>query len=141
MPLYFAYGANLDRVAMAQRCPRSAALGPARLDHHRFIIMADGYATVIPASGAVVHGLLWDVPPDDLPALDDFEEVEAGLYRRTTLPITVGERDRHAAAYLAASVTPGVPCPGYMEAVLAAAEACGLPAPYRAELRTWLIGI
>ncbi|HEY6732614.1 MAG TPA: gamma-glutamylcyclotransferase, partial [Roseiarcus sp.] len=27
MPLYFAYGSNMDVAAMARRCPRSKALG------------------------------------------------------------------------------------------------------------------
>ena len=30
MPLYFAYGANMDRAAMAERCPRSTPLGLVR---------------------------------------------------------------------------------------------------------------
>jgi hypothetical protein len=30
MPLYFAYGSNMDAAAMRSRCPNSAALGTAR---------------------------------------------------------------------------------------------------------------
>ncbi|RYE82539.1 MAG: gamma-glutamylcyclotransferase, partial [Hyphomicrobiales bacterium] len=36
MPLYFAYGANMDIAAMRERCPRSTPLGLARLPRHRF---------------------------------------------------------------------------------------------------------
>ncbi|MEN9708785.1 MAG: hypothetical protein RIQ68_1193, partial [Pseudomonadota bacterium] len=46
MPLYFAYGSNMDVKAMAERCPRSTALGPARLARHRFFIMDSGWASV-----------------------------------------------------------------------------------------------
>ena len=46
MPLYFAYGSNMDRAAMALRCPASKPLGLARLMRHRFFIMASGYASV-----------------------------------------------------------------------------------------------
>ena len=47
MPLYFAYGLNMDPAGMADRCPNSRALGPARLPRHRFIVTTDGYASVI----------------------------------------------------------------------------------------------
>lgn len=40
MPLYFAYGSNMDREAMRVRCPNSRALGRARLARHRFFIMS-----------------------------------------------------------------------------------------------------
>ena len=49
MPLYFAYGSNMDAAAMQARCPKSRALGPARLARHRFGLMADGYATIVRA--------------------------------------------------------------------------------------------
>ena len=46
MPLYFAYGANMDVAAMATRCPGAKPVGTARLPRHRFIITGDGYASV-----------------------------------------------------------------------------------------------
>ena len=139
MTLYFAYGANLDRAGMAHRCPTSTLLGLARLDHHRFIVMSDGYATVLPAPGGVVHGLLWHVAADDWAALDDYEEVDAGLYRRAIAAVTGHDGLQPATIYLASSSTVGTPVPGYMERVLAAADACGLPVAYRAELKSWLV--
>ncbi|MGL4494164.1 MAG: gamma-glutamylcyclotransferase family protein, partial [Beijerinckiaceae bacterium] len=47
MPLYFAYGANMDREGMAKRCPASKPLGLARLARHRFVVTVDGYASVV----------------------------------------------------------------------------------------------
>ena len=44
MPLYFAYGANMSVGAMARRCPRSKALGQARLERHRLHGHARGLA-------------------------------------------------------------------------------------------------
>ncbi|MBE7220012.1 MAG: gamma-glutamylcyclotransferase [Caulobacteraceae bacterium] len=140
MTLYFAYGANLDRAGMARRCPRSRPLGTARLEGHRFRIMEHGYATVVPVSGAEVHGVLWEVAPDDLPALDAFEEVDAGLYLRAALLVHHGPHRSEAMVYLAGSTAVGVPCPGYMEAVLRAATGWALPSAYLAELRGWLPG-
>lgn len=139
MTLYFAYGANLDPVGMAHRCPNSTLLGLARLDHHRFIVMSDGYATVLPAPGSVVHGLLWDVAADDWAALDAYEDVDAGLYRRAVSTVTGQDGLQPVTIYLASDNTVGTPAPGYMERVLAAADACGLPVVYRAELKSWLV--
>ena len=45
MPLYFAYGANMSVEAMARRCPRSKALGQARLERHRLAVMREGWLT------------------------------------------------------------------------------------------------
>ncbi len=45
MPLYFAYGANMDVEDMARRCPRSRPLGVARLMRHRLAIMREGWLT------------------------------------------------------------------------------------------------
>src|SRR5579863_7194541 len=80
MPLYFAYGANMDRAAMAARCPRSTPLGPAALMRHRLAIMREGWLTVVRDARARAHGVLWDLALADVPALDRFEGVGAGLY-------------------------------------------------------------
>lgn len=138
MTRYFAYGANLDRIGMARRCPRSRPIGAARLDAYRFLIMQAGYATVVPAPGAVVHGALWDLADEDVPALDAFEEVDAGLYRKVVLAVQQGGERVDALVYHAASTLRGVPCPGYMEMVVAAAAGWDVPAAYMAELRGWL---
>ena len=61
MPLYFAYGSNMDRAAMAARCPASKALGSARLARHRFIVTSDSYASVVRDPRRTVWGLLWDI--------------------------------------------------------------------------------
>ena len=138
MPLYFAYGSNLDTAAMGRRCPGSRPLGLARLDGYNFFIMAEGYASVRARPGATVHGLLWDLAEADLPALDAYEEVEAGLYSKATLPVHAASGPVQALVYQGRSHSTGTPRPGYMEAVLAAAHACGLPESCRAELRRWL---
>ena len=58
MTLYFAYGANMDPVHMAERCPAAQHLGVASLPGHRFGIAAGGYGTVRPDSGMAVRGVL-----------------------------------------------------------------------------------
>lgn len=135
---YFAYGSNLDRAGMARRCPGARPLGFAQLRDHRFFIMANGYASVRHEPGAVVHGLLWAVTEPHLAALDAYEEIDSGLYRRTTVRVTVEADHVHALLYEGCDGRLGVPRADYMRVVLSAAEACGLPLPYQHELRAWL---
>jgi len=135
MPLYFAYGSNMDVAAMAARCPASRPLGPARLPRHRLLINSDGYATVVREPRGEVHGLLFDLALPDIPALDRYEGIARGLYVKVTQPVITGQGPRRALVYIARSSTPGVAKPGYLEGVIAAAEAAGLPARYVASLK------
>jgi hypothetical protein len=136
MPLHFSYGANMDRAGMARRCPGALPLGPAILDNYRFIITADGYASVVPAAGARVHGVLWRLTPRDLKALHIFESLDSGLYRHVALPVRIGGRRVRAGVYLGRSHE-GKPRPGYLELIIAAALDWNLPEDYVAQLRRW----
>jgi gamma-glutamylcyclotransferase (GGCT)/AIG2-like uncharacterized protein YtfP len=133
MPLYFAYGANLDVEAMAMRCPGAKPIGLARLPRHRWIISADGYANVIRDARRDVHGMLWDLALSDVPPLDKYEDVPR-LYRKVQQPVISTTGIRRAMVYLGRSTEVGRPRAGYLEMVLAAAEKSGLPKPYRAEM-------
>ena len=44
---------------------------------------------------------------------------------------------RRAIVYVGRDAEPGLPKPGYMEGIVEAAEALGLPPSYRAELNSW----
>jgi gamma-glutamylcyclotransferase (GGCT)/AIG2-like uncharacterized protein YtfP len=135
MPLHFAYGSNMDPAGMARRCPGAKALGPARLEGHRFIIARAGYASVQRKSGAVVHGVLWRVADSDVAALDAYEDVAGGLYRRMFLPVRLGNDTMRALVYLARDQRPGRPLPRYQEElVLPPARAWGFPTQYLEEL-------
>lgn len=139
MPLYFAYGVNMSRDEMATRCPGARLLGPARLAGHRFIIMEPGYASLRRDRASVVYGMLWDIDLAHVRALDAFEEIGRGLYVKAQQPvIPEGGAAKRALIYLGASAVNGRPQPGYMERVLDAAEAGGLPKPYLRELSRWI---
>jgi gamma-glutamylcyclotransferase (GGCT)/AIG2-like uncharacterized protein YtfP len=128
MPLYFAYGANMDAGAMARRCPRSKALGPARLARHRLAVMREGWLTVTRDPRSAVHGVLWELALADVPALDRYEGMAQGLYAKLTQPV-VGERGaRQAIVYVGANAGPGAARPDYIADVIAAARSWPLPA-------------
>jgi gamma-glutamylcyclotransferase (GGCT)/AIG2-like uncharacterized protein YtfP len=125
MPLYFAYGANMDREGMARRCPSSKPLGLARLPRHRWIISGDGYANVVRDPRREVQGMLWDLALSDVPTLDRFEDVPR-LYRKVSQPVIAEKGVRRALVYVGRAMEPGRPRPGYLDLVLAAAESAGL---------------
>ena len=140
MPLYFSYGANMDAGAMAARCPGSRAIGTARLNRHRFLIMREGYASVVRDPAATVWGVLWDLALADVPALDRYEGVAGRLYTKAYQPVTTAGGVKRALIYLGCSAVTGTPRPGYLEPVIAAADSAALPPAYLMELRGWLRG-
>ncbi len=136
--LHFAYGSNMHRAVMRKHAPDAAALGLARLADYRFVITADGYASVEPAPAAVVHGVIWQLSPRDRVTLDLWEGIGAGQYRATILPVLQGGRRRPALVYVARRRPVGQPKPGYMEVVVKAAREWEMPAAYIASLEEWL---
>ena len=138
MPLYFAYGLNMDVAAMRERCPRSTALGLARLPRHRFIITTDGYASVIRDPRESVHGVLWDCALGDIRTLDKFEELASGLYIKINQPVVVEGGAKRALIYVGRSAHIGKPRPGYLESVIASARSWALPETYLAGMNRFL---
>ena len=122
MPLYFAYGANLDRAAMEKRCPRSKPLGVAKLMRHRLCVMREGWLTVARDSRQSVHGVLWDLALSDVPGLDRFEQVGSGLYAKITQPVVTPSAAKRALVYVGANAGPGRVQPDYIATVLEAAR-------------------
>ncbi len=135
--LYFAYGANLDRDGMRQRCPSAQAIGPAVLEGYRFMIGSGGWGSVMPATGARVHGVLWRLTIRDRAALDAFELRHSGLYDVRTVPVRDGARRVPAMVYILWRRTPGRPRPGYISLIVAAACSWGLPENYIREIGRW----
>lgn len=130
MMLHFAYGSNMNRMMMGWRCPTAQFEGCAVLPGHRFIIMRHGMATVVPARGAVVYGVLWRLTPRDLAALNAYESIDTGLYRAVTRVVVAERRRVSALVYEAGNRVRGRPKSGYMDVVTTAARDVGLPPHY-----------
>jgi cation transport regulator ChaC len=137
MALYFAYGSNMSRAAMARRCPGAQALGPATLEGYAFFVGIDGWGSVKPAPGASVHGVLWRLTPRDLAALHAYELLHQGLYEVRHLPVRTGGRRLRALVYLLRRRGVGRPKPGYVEMIGAAARAWHLPERYIRSVECW----
>ena len=136
--LHFAYGSNMHRAVMRRHAPGAEPLGVARLAAYRFVVTADGYASVEPACAQAVYGVLWRLTPRDRATLDIWENIAGGLYRARTLAVEQGGSKRRALVYLARPRPSGRPKPGYMEIVVAAARTWEMPAQYIASLQAWL---
>jgi gamma-glutamylcyclotransferase (GGCT)/AIG2-like uncharacterized protein YtfP len=138
MPLYFAYGANMDPNAMRQRAPNSRVLGRARLVRHKFFIMKSGFASVRRDPHADVHGVLFDLALSDVPALDRFEEVGRGLYTKVVQPVLrEGAAAARALVYVGASTEEGKPTSAYLDTILTGAKEGRLPENYIAFLASF----
>ena len=136
--LHFAYGSNMHRALMRKHAPAAELIGVAQRANYRFIITADGYASVKPARARTVHGVLWRLTPRDCVTLDAWENVAGGLYRAKTIPVHCNGRHQAALVYIARPRPLGQPKPGYMEIVVKAARELELPADYIAALEALL---
>jgi hypothetical protein len=136
--LHFAYGSNMHRGVMRKHAPDAAPIGVARLENYRFVITADGYASVEPARTRTVYGVLWRLTPRDRVTLDAWENIAGGLYRAEEIAVYAAHRRRPALVYVARVRPEGQAKPGYMEIVIAAGRQWDLPADYIASLQRWM---
>jgi hypothetical protein len=137
MTIYFAYGLNMDRDGMRERCPRAVALGPAVLERHRFFVGLAGWGSVRAAPGACVHGVLWRLTPRDVAALHAYELLHKGVYEVRWQPVLCGAKRVSAMIYRLRQRKDGRARPGYIEACAAAAREWGLPERYVRSMERW----
>jgi hypothetical protein len=118
----------MDVNAMGRRCPRSKALGLARLERHRLAVMREGWLTAVGAPSSAVHGVLWDLALSDIAALDRYEGLPQGQYAKLTQAVISERGAKRAIVYFGANSGPGFLRPAYIAEVLAAARSWPLPA-------------
>ncbi len=132
--LYFAYGSNINLEQMAVRCPNARPVRPVILDNYRLAFRGNagycGVATVIPARGEKVYGLLWKITPDCERALDRYEGYPH-LYGKEQ--ITVRDKDGGSHKVMAYIMTheysrdPAEPSESYFRGIVRGYQANGLP--------------
>ncbi|TAK99197.1 MAG: gamma-glutamylcyclotransferase [Rhodospirillaceae bacterium] len=94
--LYFAYGSNLDRRAMARRCPQAEPVAPARLDGYRLVFR--GFADIVKDPAGIVWGALYRLTPSCIRALDKYEDAPR-TYRKIKVTVICDEVPCEASAY------------------------------------------
>lgn len=107
--IYLAYGSNLNRTQMADRCPTAKLIGATVLKDYQLLFRGGNggaVATVEPLKGASVPVLLWEITPADEAALDRYEGWPF-LYRKETVKVKLGRKNIEAMVYI---MNEGRPC-------------------------------
>ena len=133
MPVYFAFGSNMDATQMARRCPGARPLDQATLLRHRLVFRGPsrnrggGVASVDPADHQEVRGLLWEITDDDLRTLDRVEGAPQ-WYKRASVVVDLDDGTRREAILyrLPEHVLEMTPTDAYYDQIAAACATLGL---------------
>ncbi|GAA2837948.1 gamma-glutamylcyclotransferase family protein [Crossiella cryophila] len=141
MPLYAAYGSNMDPDQMTERAPHSPMAGTGWLVGWRMTFGGEdlgwegALSTIVEDPGSQVFVVLYDVNNDE-DRLDRWEGAELGLYKKIRLRVQTLEGSVLAWLYVLDAYEGGLPSARYVGVVADAAEAAGAPADYVNDLRT-----
>jgi gamma-glutamylcyclotransferase (GGCT)/AIG2-like uncharacterized protein YtfP len=145
VPLYAAYGSNLDPRRMAERAPSSPLRGAGWLVGWRLTFGGENlswegtFATVVEAPedpDAHVFVLLYEVAREDEAGLDEWEDGGTGLFRKLRVRVHTLDGELTAWLYVLDAYEGGLPSARYLGMLADAAEAAGAPADYVTELRS-----
>jgi gamma-glutamylcyclotransferase (GGCT)/AIG2-like uncharacterized protein YtfP len=115
--LYFAYGSNLWRQQMMRRCPEYREIGTGCLKGWRWIITTRGYASIVISEGDHVLGTVYELAADDVLALDRFEGVAQGDYRKEMIPVDVDGQELYCLVYIDPVAEEGEPKVEYISRI------------------------
>jgi gamma-glutamylcyclotransferase (GGCT)/AIG2-like uncharacterized protein YtfP len=139
--LYAAYGSNMDSAQMAERCPHSPQQRTGWLEGWRLTFggaelgWEGALATVVEDDAARVFVVLYDVSESDQKALDRWDGVTLGYYRKFTVRVQTLDGDTAAWLYVLNGYEGGLPSARYIGILADAAEKAAAPADYVAWLR------
>ncbi|WP_194817530.1 gamma-glutamylcyclotransferase [Nocardia sp. XZ_19_385] len=146
MPIYAAYGSNMDSSQMLERCPHSPMSGTGWLEGWRLTFAGDDIgwegplATVVEDPGSRVFVVLYDVSPEDEQSLDRWEGSDFGIHKKIRLRVTRNPNNTAettlAWLYVLDAYEGGLPSARYLGVIADAAEKAGAPEDYVHSLRT-----
>jgi gamma-glutamylcyclotransferase (GGCT)/AIG2-like uncharacterized protein YtfP len=128
--LYFAYGSNLWRHQMIERCPEHREIGAGNLAGWRWIITTRGYASIVVSEGYYVLGIVYELSESDVRNLDRFEGVAKGAYRKETLAVDVDGRGLNCLVYIDPVTEEGQPREEYITRINNGIRDAGFPDEY-----------
>jgi gamma-glutamylcyclotransferase (GGCT)/AIG2-like uncharacterized protein YtfP len=140
VPLYAAYGSNMDPAQMKERAPHSPMAGTGWLTGWRLTFGGEDFAwegalsTVVEEPGSQVFVVLYDVTDGDAAQLDRWEGGELGLHKKLRLRVHTLEGSVLAWLYVLDAYEGGLPSARYLGVMAHAAEAAGAPDDYVAAL-------
>jgi gamma-glutamylcyclotransferase len=112
--LYFAYGSNLWRQQMRDRCPACEEVGYGVLRGYRWIISQRGYANIVLSACDEVHGKVYRLTESDEQSLDHYEGVPEGKYRKEIVPVIMDGHSTPCMVYVDPVEEEGVAWPEYV---------------------------
>jgi gamma-glutamylcyclotransferase (GGCT)/AIG2-like uncharacterized protein YtfP len=143
MTRYFAYGSNMAEDVMSDHCPGHRYVGRAELPGHRLaftrrsVRTGSGVADIVRADRESVWGALYEVDEPGLFAIDR-KEGNGSNYERVHVCVRPDGREPYENALTYAVIDPldteVQPSPEYLEGLVKAARARGLPVEYRQAL-------
>ena len=127
MRYYFGYGSNMSIKQMTERCPNSHYVDKAELKDWQFIYNTDHVATITENQTSLVWGAVFEISENDEQALDHFEGVAQGKYKKVELEIAPFG---HVLTYIATNDTVGQPFDNYHRHIIVSAKNRNLPSDY-----------
>ena len=135
---YFAYGSNLSKQRMLQRTGAIPVSQQAFLRDYRLAfntqVGQEFYANIVPLIGGMVHGVVYSCDEPAMTALDRYEGVAQGCYRRVGVEVETADGERiHAEAYIAGEryvSEEGAPSTFYLGLIISGAREHDLPEQY-----------
>lgn len=118
--MYIAYGSNLHRGQMANRCPGAKIIAKSWIHDYRLVFQGspqNAHANVIPAEGYDVPVIIWEIDQYDEMSLDRYEGVRGGYYRKETMSIEVNGKMEEALIYIMAPNPYGMPADMYLDII------------------------
>lgn len=97
MKYYLAYGSNLNKKQMKNRCPDAVPVGSCIVNDYELVFR--GVATIEPKPGASVQCGIWKISADDERSLDRYEGYPR-LYVKQDFQVTVKGKTVRAMAYV-----------------------------------------
>ncbi len=141
MPLYAAYGSNMDPARMGARCPHSPLRSTGWLVGWRLTFGGEDHGwdgalpTLVEDPLEQVFVALYDVTDEDVSHLDALESADTGLYRKVHVRVSTLLGEQLAWGYVLDAYEGGLPSASYLGILADAAEAAGAPDDYVAALR------
>lgn len=142
MPLYAAYGSNMEPAQMLERAPHSPMAGSGWLEGWRLTFGGEdlgwegALATIVEDPASRVFVVLYDVTSLDETGLDRWEGGELGIHSKIRLRVQTMDGSTLAWLYVLDAYEGGLPSARYLGVLADAAEAAGAPADYVGDLRT-----
>lgn len=123
--LYLAYGSNLHKGDMRQRCPGAKPAGVVWLDNARLVFR--GVADVECIPGYRVPCGMWSITPQNEASLDRYEGVAGGFYTKELVDLGEG---REALIYMMTAQGIYPPSQYYVDTLRQGYKDFGLPMKY-----------